>query len=615
MAVENESNGNMTGRYNDWVDTEKGKSFEALTFQVRQFEEGYNSTVTGNSLRGVRQYLNRGLSSLNAWGYLSQTAANQQLGISPNTAKVNFNLTAAAIDTLTAKLANIKVQPQAVTNKSTVKGQRLADEINTILKGVFYNAKVSQKINHGFRGAMIARAEYIHVHIDNGKPCFDAVLQDEVIVDPLDGYYNNPHKMIMRRYVPTHVAIKRWPEFKDQILAATVQGLRQYNTNTYTPCVIVIEAWAKNTYVEKGRHVICIESFSLVDEEWDKDYFPLVRCQYNEAVVGYLGQSVVDELAPIQQEIDRIMITMQSIMKLSSVPRVLIDTNSLVNDNHFTNKVGVIIKYDGKAGVAPIIHNGASMPPELPQQLEFLIQQGFSRIGLSQLDVQGQKPAGILSGDALETLQNSGSERWQKLKQLYEQTHIDVAQVLLNELSEQNIKIPALDRHIGLVEISTKKLPKTANSYVLQVFPSSSLSSDISNRLKQINQMVQMGVLPVSQVPELMQMPDIDDVISKQSAPMKLMDFILEEMESNDEYIPPEPYFDLQYALSASLQKYSMVKMNKGSEKYMALVRRFINDIHSLMKQAQTVMPATAPVPNAPINPQTPSDQGANNNG
>ncbi len=610
MAVENESNGNMTGRYNDWVDCEKDKTYEALTFQVRQFEEGYNSSVTGNSLRGVRQYLNRGLSSLNAWGYLSQTAANQQLGISPNTAKVNFNLTAAAIDTLTAKLANIKVQPQAVTNKSTVKGQRLADDINTVLKGVFYNCKVAQKINHAFRGAMIARAEYIHVHIEDGKPQFDAVIQDEVIVDPLDGYYNNPHKMIMRRYVPTHVAIKRWPKFKEQILAATVQGLRQYNTNTYTPCVIVIEAWAKNTYIEKGRHVICIESFSLVDEEWDKDYFPLVRCQYNEAVVGYLGQSVVDELAPLQQEIDRIMITMQAIMKLSSVPRVFIDTNSLVNDNHITNKVGVIIKYDGKAGVAPQIHNGASMPPELPEQLQFLIEQGFSRIGLSQLDIQGQKPAGVLSGDALETLQNSGSERWQKLKQMYEQAFIDVAQVLLNELSEQNIKIPALDRHIGLVEINTKKLPKTKGSYILQVYPSSSLPSDISNRLEAVSKMVQLGILPASQIPELFQMPDIDDVISKQSSPMKLMDFILEEMEQNEEYIPPEPYYNLEYALSSALQKYSMVKMNKGSEKYLALVRRFINDIRSLMKQAQPMNPMQAPV-----TPQEPTNNGGNTNG
>ena len=97
---------------------------------------------------------------------------------------------------------------------------------------------------------------------------------------------------------------------------------------------------------------------------------------------------------------------MQAIMKLMSVPRVMIDTNAQVNKNHFTNKVGLILEYDGKQGVAPIIHNGASMPPELMAQLEFLIAQGYARVGLTPMDTQGQQKTGSgnTSGEALKTM-------------------------------------------------------------------------------------------------------------------------------------------------------------------------------------------------------------------
>ena len=53
-----------------------------------------------------------------------------------------------------------------------------------------------------------------------------------------------------------------------------------------------------------------------------------------------------------------------------------------------------MVLYDGKKGLAPIIHNGSSLPPELMQSLEFLVAQCYARAGLTPLDTQGQQQTG-----------------------------------------------------------------------------------------------------------------------------------------------------------------------------------------------------------------------------
>lgn len=587
-------------RYPDWVDSPHKEAYKAIFNQINDFDKNISTAISTASLRGIRQYTGRGIASMNSNGYMADIDINTQLGVSNSMSKVNFNLTAAVIDTLSAKLASIQAVPQAVTNKGNSKGRKLAEDLNFILKGVFHKYDVSHLINLAYKDAMINRAGYLKVVKEGDDIRIDRVYVDEIVVDPADGYYNNPYKMIHRKAIPLHVMLKKYPEFKKQIEQCQIQEVRQYNTRNYTPCITVAESWCKNSYLEKGRHTISIESADLVDEDWDKDYFPIVKCDYCEPVVGWMGQSVVDDLDPIQKEIDRILMTMQAIMKLVSVPRVFIDTNSQVNKNHMTNKVGIMVEYDGKQGVAPIIHNGASMPPELPQQLQFLIEQGYARVGLTTMDTQGQQKTGSgnQSGEALKTMTDIKSERWQLLQHNYEQSHVTLSNIILKELQGTNIKLSALDRHIGLKEISTKKIPKLDTSYVLKMFPVSSLPDSIPDLIDSVSQMLQMGVIQPAQVPDLFQMPDLDAFVSMQSAPRKLIDKKLEDFMDGGKYWNPEPYHDLDYALGAALQHYSWGQLNDESDKPLSLLRRFINDVKSLIAQRDA---AQQPQPNAGV--------------
>lgn len=597
--------------YPDWIDSKPKEVYRSIFNQIVDFDKNISNIVSANSLKGLRTYTGRGMPSLHSNSYMTDVDNSSQLGVSNASGRTNFNLTASIIDTLTAKLASIESVPQAVTNKGNSKGRKLAEDLNHLIKGIFHKYELSHLIQLAFRDAMISRAGYLKVIKDDSGISIDRVLVDEIVVDPADGYYNQPYKIVHRKAVPVHVLKKQYPKYIKQIEDCQVKEVRQYNSRNYTPCITVAEAWCKNSYTPEGRHVIAIETADLVDESWDKDYLPIVKCEYNEPVIGWLGQSVVDELAPLQAEIDRLLITTQAILKIMSIPRIFVDTNSEVNANHITNKLGLILKYDGKQGVAPIIHNGASMPPEIMESLEFIINQAYARIGLTPMDTQGQQKTGSgnTSGEALKTMTDIKSERWQLLQHNFEKKHVELAEVILKELQGTKIKITALDRHIGLKEISTKVIPKIADSYVLRMYPVSSLPDSIPDLIDSVQQMLQLGVIQPSQVPDLFNMPDLDAQISMQSAPRKLIDKRIEEMIDTNIYTNPEPYHDLDYAAVCAMQQYNWGQLNDLPDKTLSLLRQYINDVKTLLVQRIPTAPNSTPnssitAPAAPVNAQ-----------
>ena len=591
--------------YPDWSEAEKNKVNQTLFAMISDYDRNMNKAISTGNLYGLAAYNGNGNSQISQYGYMSDIDNTQQLG-SSSAPRVSLNLTAAMIDTLVAKLSSLEIIPKAITNKGNAHGRQLANNLNDIISGIENKYKIKHLVNLAKRDAMINRVGYIKVVPENKKAGVDLkverVYSNEVIIDPSDGYYNDPYKMIHRKIIPKSVAIKLFPKFKQQIEDSQVIEVRQaQNTMTYTPSIMIAEAWCKNTYLKNGRHVIAIENQTFVDEDYDKDYFPIIKLDYNEPVIGWLGQSVVEELSPLQKEVDRILATMQAIMKLVSIPRIFYDVNSMMNPDHFTNKVGLMIGMDLKNGVAPIIHNGAGMPPELMIQLQFIVSQMYSRVGLTQTDTQGQQPMGIESGEALKTLGNIAAERWTLLKKNYEQDHIKVVEVVLKEMSEHSITVNTLDKKIGLKQISSKVIPKDFDSFVLQVLPVSSLPTDPAGKIDTVERWVQNGWVDKDSAAELLNMPDLEAYTTMKQAPRDFIDISIEDMLANEEYIAPEPYDNLDYAVMTALQNYSWERLNGKNETKLKLLRRYINDSQALLSQLK--QPAVPPEQQNPPQP------------
>lgn len=566
----------------DWATANKEAVNRSIFSVLDVMDNPNNRQGSPQPLRGLAVYLGRDAGTYSKVHGISGATSDNAFGTG---SRLQFNLTAACIDTLTAKLASITCVPQAVTNRSTAKGRQLAQDMNYIIKGLFHKYNIDNLINLAFRDAMCNRAGFIKVSVEDKQLCVERIFADEIVVDILDGYYNDPYKIIHRKTIPKSVLLLQYPQFADKINGANTILMRVGNYQISTPCVVIAEAWCKNTYKEKGRHVICIENETFLDEPWDKDYLPIVKFDYSPPTVGWTGQSVVDELEPIQREIDKLFLSVQAILKLMSIPRWIVDINSQMNPDLITNKMGLIMLADLKNGVAPILHNGAAMPPELPAQIEFLIAQGYARVGLTPTDTQGAQPQGInqQSGEALKTLTEIKSERWSLLKKIYENAHIDLCKILLKETSTTNIKLSALDAKVGLRKVSTKSLPKDFDSYAIQVFPVSLLPQDIGGRIDSVQNLLAMGAIPKEDVPELFDIPDLGAYNYLKSAPRTYINLTIEKMLDTKEYISPEPYDDLRYGLTAALRYMAHEKLNENDEENLKLLRQFVNDCQELL--------------------------------
>lgn len=568
----------------DWAYADEGHVFESIFPQL----ESQAQHVMGQEadlLRAVSSYLGRSNGPYNSFLY-PQTYSTMTSNIN----NLTDNIISSGIDTLVAKISRLEIMPKAITNKATAEGREIADNINYIINGLYNKYNIKQKIIDAYRDAFVWRNGYFKICIDDkDELLIDRMYINEAEVDPIDGYYNNPYKIIQKKIVPKSVLLrtKGFEKFRKKIDEVAPLEMRCGTTDFVTIGIPICEAWCKNSYKDKGRHVICISTADLLDENWDYDYLPIIKAEFQPPIVGDEGNSVVDILYTMQQEINRLMSKAQRILKRLCSPKILIDTRSSIDIDTFTNDIGEFIKYDGGGGNSPAILNGAAMPPEIQRMIEYLVARSLANLGLTVTDTQGMKPMGVESGEALKTMTDIASERWAALKMRVEQTHVQTVDMILKTISGKDIKIPAIDNKIGLKIVNTRDLPKDANSYVIQTFPISALPSDPAGRIDTIEKYVKLGVVQPQQVPEFFNMPDLGEYTAIEGAPRQLAQKNIEKMIREKTYIAPEIYDDLQSYFDFAQRYYAFEKINAADETVLKLLRRFMSDCLTAMKLQQ----------------------------
>jgi hypothetical protein len=71
-------------------------------------------------------------------------------------------------------------------------------------------------------------------------------------------------------------------------------------------------------------------------------------------------------------------------------------------------------------------------------------------------------------------------------------------------------------------------------------------------------------------------------------------------------YTNPEPYHDLDYAAVCAMQQYNWAQLNNADDKTLSLLRRYINDVKSLLAQRAPVAPDNLPM--TPVAPSGPNN-------
>jgi hypothetical protein len=535
----------------------------------------------------------------NAEAASSGSFIHRTVSPNPNALKerIAFNVVSSAVDTLTAKIAKNRPKPLFLTSGGNYKVQRKARKLTAFVDGIFYAQKAYDLGALCFRDACIYNTGVVHVFDQDGEVKYERVLPSELFTDPIDSYYGQPRQLHRVKAVDREVLIEAFPDFADKIRYAEPASSKVSGAmEGVSDLVVVIESWhlPSGKDATDGRHVLSIANQVLADEEWTESFFPFAFLHYNKPIVGLWGQSLAQQLKPIQLELNKLYWVIARSMHLAGTFKIWMPIGAMASTGQFSNEIATIIESEQAPQylVPPIVQ------PEIYQHIGTLKNNAFEMAGISQLQAASLKPSGLNSGAALREYNDISTDRFAVTGQNYEQFYLDLAKLTVwkaRKLYEDNKKLQVTVAGKKFIQsIQWKDVNLEDDEFVLQIFPISSLPSDPAGRLAQIQEYMQAGLLTPREGRRLIDFPDLGEIEDLANASEDYLRMIIEKIIDEGEYTPPDDTDDLQLAAQLINEYIAQSKRDGVEEDKLELLRSFKDQVQLLISKAASAQAAQA---------------------
>jgi len=507
--------------------------------------------------------------------------------------RMTINVIKSCIDTATSKIGTMKTRPFFLTTEGNWGQQQRAEKLTSFFDGLYDELKFYEKSRKQFTDGCIFYAGFIKFFIDPiaKKIKCERVLPNEIVCDDLDGVYGEPATLYQVKLVDRQVMIEKYPKLVNEILKASAADPQQTGYMVNSDMIPVIEAWHLKSGEESkdGCHAIAIEGSTLFMEEWKKDYFPFTKYTWGQKPYGYWGFPMTEELVSMQLDINKTCRVIQLSQHLVAIPKVFVEEGSNVNVAHLNNDVGAVCKY---RGTPPIFATPQALSPEMYMHLENQIRRSYEIVGLSQMETQGVKPAGLNSEPSLRTYQDIGSERFKNQATRLEECQMASVPILfdlLDELSEDGAVEVSSPSKKAIKKIKWKDVRVDKKDFVLQVYPTNFLPKTPEGRIEKVIELVKNGLIPQEHVRTLLDFPDLDSIRDLTEANRDIILKIINGILEDGKYETPEPYYNLMLAQKLAQESYLNAKIDNYPEDRLEMLRTFMDNTASMLKmKAQT---------------------------
>lgn len=402
------------------------------------------------------------------------------------TSAIQENVIASCIETLCSKIASQKVRPFFNTVNGTFKEMQIAKQAQIFFDMLYEENNVNEIITDAFRNACVFDKGIVKISDDG----ITNRLPWNVFFDPREVTYNQI----------TYVA-EKLPKTPGRILELKY-GIKADRNLDYT----VYE------YYDVMEHIKAIyvqELNKVVSHEYKPNIIPYLEIHYTNPVKGDTSQSVVDQLYGIQTQIDELLAVMKDSIAVNPGMTLLVPRSSNIKTNMLSNRTGQIIQYDPIPGqtTSPVTYaTNDIISPQFVQLLDKLKNDAYEIVGISQLSATSQKPSGLNSGVALNTMEDIESSRFETQLNSVVRLYVDVAKACLDIFPPE---IDILPDDLNRANIKWKDIVEARNNMKIQFSAAESLSKDPSEKLKQLVALSQAGVIPQSHIATLMELPDL----------------------------------------------------------------------------------------------------------
>lgn len=519
-----------------------------------------------------------------------------------------FNLVQSVVDTLVSRISQSRPQPVFLTDNGDYKQRTLAKKLNNFILGEFYHTDAYDKAAIVLRDALVEGTGILHIYEDQDhRVATERVLLTELLIDPNEAMYGEPRQLYRIKLVDRDVLLSCFPEHKEKVLTAA-KGYPDNSSDSsksVSDLVMVVEGWhlRSGKKIKDGRHTLAISTGSLLNEEYNKDFFPFVFMHYAPRLLGFWAQGVAEQLMGTQMELNSILFTISRAIKLVGVPRVFQEEGSKVASAHHNNEIGVIVKY---RGIKPSYEVAPCNAPELYAERDKLIQYGYQQSGVSALQASSQKPQGLDSGEAIRTYDDISTDRFAALSRRYDNFFVDLTYQIIDLAKEiakpedeggQGEYSTVYPNKNGTKEIDLPKAVMTEDDFIVQCFTQSSLPKDPAGRLAKVTEMMQAGIITLQEGRRLLDYPDLEQVEKLANAAEERILQTLDDIIESGKYSPPDPFTDLQLATTLTTQYINLYSSAKLEESKAQKLRDYFSQVQALVQAAQ---PPPMPQPGAP---------------
>ena len=470
------------------------------------------------------------------------------------------NVIKSVIDTIVSKMANQKVRPyfNSVSGTYSVKqGMRKAQK--------FFDAwmdkeDIHEKITTAYRNACISNRGVLYIdpvdyHVEVLPPWQIAMLNTEK-------GYGKPKAMLIKQYRYPTSLLKKAGDGIDYVTRKVLISLETHTVKEY------------------------LDDELVSTNEYKADILPVVIMYYNRPVFGNRAPGLVEELDGIQTQLDLINAKLAAASELSPANTTYVIEGSNLKPGDISNRVGLVygVKMPPGVNTPPVVNvTPAAFDPSWQSEREYLVKTAYEIVGVSQLSAQSKKPSGLESGAALQTMADIESDRFEVQLNHFIATFIDLVRTYIEVVPDDQKVLE------GYGVTKWKEIKRDSGNYDVQYSAASALSKEPSEKLKQVLQLSQQGLITPDMVSQYLDTPDLEGVYRGAQAAANACDRKIEAAVDSEDYDIPD-YIDYQtlakkIAVEENALYASLTNDKKGNEEILVSIDR-IKKLEEALMQA-----------------------------
>lgn len=484
------------------------------------------------------------------------------------------NVVKSTVDTATAIIAKNRPRAAFETDGAEWSVQRRAKHLERYVEGLFHKADVYEKCQEIFRDALIFGTGFGKIVEEDGYPCVERVMPDEILVDEYECRSSLvPRQMHQRTAVDKDVLkgfLKR-RGLLDESVELSIDNCDVEDENRVwggykgledNQCIL-IESWVRTAGKVKGKHALSIRNRTLMCEDWSEDEFPFVTFRWTKPLAGFYGISFVEEIAGIQLRIHKMNKFIDRCQDNVSVPRVFMHVSDAQMRTTLNETIGQIAFYRSKP---PIFSTPPAVSADYYQRLEQLKQSAYELTGVSRMQANAMKPAGLESAVAIREYNDINSDRFAIQAQNYESMHLEIARKFvrlakkLHTADKRDMKLFWKSGNLAK-KISWPDVDMDEEIFTMSIEAASIMSRTPAGRQQQVVELMQAGLVSVDEGRRMLGHPDIKAEMDMATAAIEDIHASIEHHLDGGEYEPPEDYQNL--ALGVKLYQQAILRYRR----------------------------------------------------